>query len=661
MDIISLVLALAILSFYVAFLWNVGKSDRWFKKCIQISACIIFMACWIMDTFVLFSIPGNAPAGDQVAPMPFATSIFSNIALGFIHSVETFLFQTHIFDNGYEEFFFGRGVYDGHFTLLTFYSLIFLMAIATSLTFVIRGVVRYRTSRKRLEKRALRGQAKGANVFFGLSHAATLLASDIKNVVFIIDPQDNKDFDLSIWDKLRKLFGKENSSLIEGLSADRILTSKVPLRSVKEDFYKETGLSCIKPYLDEPTCKLFILTDDEDANLDLADILLKVNGKAQIYCRATRSSDRNIYRLSINLVDPAYLSFRYVKGTDACLPVNYVELGTDSKGRPEGWVKSAFDALVLGDGAVGREAVRFLNEYAAFCGKDFKRSKYSCELVKTQDVLDNESLCSVLDRHVKNLNYVVVAAGSDSQNLQTAIGVLDYVHRRGRDLTKRFFILLYQEKESQLCDNLLAQYNDGAGIKLAVFGRDKDIWKYDIVTDSGIIDKARVYFDAYQKASGENGDWDTRETDIADESKGYEARMNKIYGRAQDYSNCLHSKTKCILMGGPGGVILSNAAATAGLIPAVDWDKMSKLPATASHIDPTSFEGDAAYAGKVLDYLANTEHLRWMAFYENADFVYGKQKSFLMKTHKCIVPMGDLDYVIQHYDYIVVKTALLLS
>ena len=134
----------------------------------------------------------------------------------------------------------------------------------------------------------------------------------------------------------------------------------------------------------------------------------------------------------------------------------------------------------------------------------------------------------------------------------------------------------------------------------------------------------------------------------------YEIVCHQIYGRSQDYSNCLHAKTKCYLMGGKDGYIWSHAEDTAKMI-------YDKLEGNGPHCDYSCLNGDAKYVAGVFKYLAYTEHLRWSAFFENADFVYGKEKSFLLKTHKYMVPMKTLDDSTKHYDYLVIKTTLMLA
>jgi hypothetical protein len=82
-------------------------------------------------------------------------------------------------------------------------------------------------------------------------------------------------------------------------------------------------------------------------------------------------------------------------------------------------------------------------------------------------------------------------------------------------------------------------------------------------------------------------------------------------------------------------------------------------------VSPASFDGtrhyvgDNAEAGKVMEYLAVGEKLRWNASHEIMGYVRGEETDDRIKTHKYICSYEELDPLARHYDWLVVRNSLI--
>ena len=74
--------------------------------------------------------------------------------------------------------------------------------------------------------------------------------------------------------------------------------------------------------------------------------------------------------LGIELIDSSFLSILELKQNKDAHPVNFVELEKDDTDKNTGIVTSSFNAMILGFGDTGQEALSYLYEFSAFLGKD---------------------------------------------------------------------------------------------------------------------------------------------------------------------------------------------------------------------------------------------------------------------------------------------------
>lgn len=662
---------------YVLLIKRVSPKREAFLGTVGICALAIVVSHTILDAKVLCEIS----LGDKI--------VISNAVLAVAHSLELFLFQTHIFDNGYQGFLFGEDYINiGHPWILYFYVLLFVLAAITSGCFLFRIIFRRSAGRTWLKN----NQKATVFVFFGGDKRAKLLAEDLKQtqqdvkLLYVTNlASETESIGLSVWDIIkRRLLRKKPENFGP---FDAVVFAKEALKDVEgQNIYAQMGLDDLAGIMGNKDCNVFLLSEDTEANLHCAGILLQAGCKADIYCRASREGVNGMYEeamsmtagATVHLVDESFLAVRNLKKTKELLPVNYVEKGKDEQGRLEGWVDSAFNSLILGFGERGRETLGFLYEYGAFIDKKFKKSPFSCTVMDSQ--MDNLSKdfcvkypgmteqsgvyykhCDVhsddfwnyLSSSIMDLNYIVVCLGDDRLNLNVTSEILSFALREGRDLSKNFVILVAQEDSDDLNVrtlnhlNSIPQYNNC----IHCFGGLESVWKYQVINDSSLDGKAKDYYAAYETASSgtevaRDEIWNARVEAIRNRDKDYKHRKDLIRKQSQDYANVLHAPTKLSLL---GPEIMGQLKKIAEDIP--------KKPSLSS----MHYTGSDAHVKSVLNYLAQLEHIRWEASHVVMGYKLGDETDAVKKTHPSMKPFRLIDADIQHYDYLVVRTTFLLS
>lgn len=675
--VMAFVIGITIGVVYYLILAKNSENNRLFFKTLLICALSIIIIHSAADMYVI----AHITQGEK--------SWFSIFILSLFHSFELFAFQTHFFDNGYQEFLFGHDASEPGIPWLTFVFIItFILAILTSIALVIKAVNKRRTGRKWLMDN--KDRAENVHVFFLGGELSIALAEDIHKhhpdqpclLVGYPDPEESF-MDLSIWEKIQRLFKSRTEENLGPFSA--IVYSRIPLSEVKgKDIGMQMNLKELDLFLKTSSCKIYLLGDDESENLHCAEILHNGNCTAEIFCRACREGINRMYEdamtktpsMNVHLVDSSYLAVRNIKNHTELLPVNYVDKGVNENGFQEGWVSSAFNAMILGFGETGREVLGFLYEHGAFVDKDYKKSPFSCVVVDRQmNKFENayrnnfpgmsESAgitykqCEIgsnefwddMSQRIDTLNYIVVCMGNDRLNLRMAVDLVEHAYRHGKDLSKNFIILIAQESPSHLDDislqhyNAIEQYHDC----IRTFGSQHDVWTYDNITNESLKTRAKNYFAGYQRASGETGDaeamWEKREKEIVT-TDDYAKHAKRVRQRSQDYANCFHIATKLALI---GSEIYNHRHEIAQCIPS-DYDKAL-----------THYTGTDLHVEQVLHYLAVHEHIRWEASHVALGYTPGETTDEIKKTHACIMSYDDLSPKMQHYDYLVIKTTFELQ
>ena len=672
-----------IYSFLLA--WASKKNKRFFIT-LLIGFCVICTLNILAECYVIPKIAEGRPVGT-----------FSLGALAVSHSLELFLFQTHFFDNGYQEFFFGHAHGDpGNPFLLYVYVITYVLACITSAAFIIRSFTRKRAGRSWLKEN--KGKFT-THIFFLGGEAATMVARSLKEdptkknekSVFVGYPDPYNNYvDLSIWEKIEKAIHTRKED--DKGPFDAIVYSSIPLNETSgTDICAQMGLEDLESYLKNDACKVYLLSDDEKVNLHCADLLTHMGCAAEIYCRAVREGVNLRYEdaiaskkeSKIHLVDSSYLAMRTLKNVSTpknlrhkeALPVNFVKKGKDSQGRLEGWVDSSFNSMILGFGELGHEALGYLYEYGAFIDKDGHKSKFSCMVLDNRMDHLKEAYCKdypgmnakagiqfketevgsdefweMMTRRIRHLNYIVVCLGNDALNLTISTEIVKLAYRVGGKRPERFVVVMSLENPSRLDLDVLDQYNNSPQYNNLIhrFGSRDEIWTYDNVTNESLDAAARNFALKYNIGSGDSQEvaaqrWEKRERII----QGTDIReiKNALRKKSQDYANCFHMETKMALVG-PEIKGDDKRDQIADAIPK-DWEK-----------EPIHYKGDDPHVAKVLHNLAVLEHIRWEASHVAMGYKPGTETDVILRTHKCIAEYDKLDDKTQHYDYLVAKTTL---
>ena len=554
--------------------------------------------------------------------------------------------------------------------LMTYY-----LAIITSAMVIFHFLSRWAYSRRWLfRKKNIKSAEDGGNhIFIGLSKASILLASDIRRqgcsgkIIFIdIPSKSDAPKGISIWDIISRFIFRTNKN--EAIDADVILKADKRMKGVL-------------PWLRNHDNNVYILSDDQDMNIRLAEKLYQLENvpeeaqlRCRIYCHAAKDGISSIYssvtdiRDRLIFVDSSFLAIESLKTHDSAetYPVSFVKKAKDAKsGRLLGYVESGFTSAIIGFGETGREALKFLYEFGSFVGKDKEKVPFQCHIFDdnaaeeagelkrkisfpnasevhfTSCKVESERFWEGLGKTINEMNYIVVCLGDDQANLKIATEIAEFALRNGRDLKDNFIIAFRQREFSILDKETIEKANRTFGNCLRPFGMMKDIWTQNVISANDITTMAKKFYCSYLSATSQaeaETAWAERLTRL--QSDDYATRNKARRQISQDYSNCLHAFTKRALCD-------ARTAAAAEFIQD-SWND-------GQHVDKKRCtDEDAA----VLEYLAVGEHIRWNASHIILGYRYAEDTSDLKCTHNCIVPYDALSEETRHYDWLVVKNSL---
>ena len=674
---------------YYRILGKTSKNNRLFRNTIVGSALTIGIINTVADWMVI----------SKIAQGPL--NVFSTTVLAVFHSVELFVFQTHFFDNGYQEYFFGKSYNlqengpvifatdPGHPWMAYLFAITFVLACVTSVALVIRALSRRRAGRVWLSNN--KTSTRNSHIFFLGGEVTQHLALDIRKhnpqdkLIFVGYPDPEESYmDLTVWEKIRRLF--KNREEEDMGPFDAIVYSRIPINETSgPNICKQMGLKDLDPFLKDGSCRVYLLTDSEKDNLHGTNLLVSDGCKATIYCRASREGLNRMYEdmltsrenVHVRLIDSSYLAVRSIKEQEELLPVNFVKKGKDKDCRLEGWVSGPFNAMILGFGEMGREALGFVYEHAAFVNQRFNKSKFSCTVLDSemdslkesyqtqfpgmstqagiffkQCEIGSNEFWKMMEAQLLKLNYILICLGNDQLNLNTAIDIAKLAFRLKGKRPDNFAILTAQEKPSDLDKKTLDFYNLSQQYENLIkpFGGYEKVWTYNNITNTDLNEKAKQFSYNYERSLGKSDEearavWENYEAAIrsgTDITKINDA----LRRRSQNYANCFHMSTKLSLVG-----------------PEIK-EKMKEI---AACIPPsfteqgTHFTGDDEHVATVLHYLAVLEHIRWEASHVTMGYKPGEKTDVILKTHKCIDDYENLDESTKHYDYLVAKVTFELS
>jgi len=564
---------------------------------------------------------------------------------------------------------------------MSVFAIIHLAAITISAIFVVNFFWKRLKSYFRGILWQISSHSTPLNIFFGFNEQSVFLAKDIKkekkgkeHIIFVDLPsneeQQNSEISLS---RLLGFSSYQQESLEQLKDVKYVLKSSYGRLSdieVKDgEVLKSLHLSSIKGLIRRfQHTRIFFLSNDEDENiksvLNLMQDNVCKNNKIDIYCHARKNKVNSVVEKmayvthenthpNIHLIDSANLSIQLLKKNVDYQPISFVKPNIK-----RGTVDNPFNALVLGMGETGRDAVRFLYEFGAFPNSNGKKSSFMCYVIdammdklssgfynnspaikvnKEVELLkmDNKSdaFWEWLDRHILQLNYVVLALGNDKLNIQTAVELLEKALRANKNMESfKIFIRSYVKGYESRMKEITDFYNKKVGPVFVIFGTGQELYTYKNVIDDEAMQQAKEFYLGYTSKKDNEPTWEERHI-ISEKIKSFgktaykekereKVTLNDINAvirkENQDIANSRHIDTKLALVG------LTRKSSEKDFESLNDEQKMN---------------------------LAICEHLRWNASHEIIGYVYGKRDDNILKTHSCIKPWQELSEEYQDYDY----------
>lgn len=480
-------------------------------------------------------------------------------------------------------------------------------------------------------------------IFWGMNDASYSLAKDLKKPrrvsgswkAMIVKTADNreKQSDRTGLDRLFNFLSLKNIELEQFKELGFLTCNAFPRISKLEigiDSENENDTQILSKRLrlkslarlirmTDKTIHIFMLSDDDKdnikavSNLRLDQTIAKfVQGNEHhvfIYCKARYASVNRVIEdmhsnngMDIRIVDPANDSINILKSKREYHPVNFVNVDVDKN---LGTVTSAFNALVVGFGWTGRDAVRFLYEYGAFvkdssaidddvasrvngkyeqigCDLKVERSPFLCHIVDSnadkikgifsahspamfneanRPMLDIQSIDANSDKFIeqlrdwaKDLNYVVVATGNDDQNITIAVRIFKCVSMYRENL-KNFsiFVHCHTREEERHMQRIADFYNEADASKetrhkqkIVIFGKTEQLYTYKLIVENQYEKDGEKYNAEYCEVSGNKGEkdvWKSRHSCLLN-MRNLDAYSKLRRQEYQDTSNAYHAMTK---------------------------------------------------------------------------------------------------------------------
>lgn len=555
-------------------------------------------------------------------------------------------------------------------------------------------------------------------IFWGMNDATFRLAKDIKKPekvkgswqALIVKTADSKD-EHSDRTGLERLF---NFLSLKNIELDQFkelgfLTcnafnrlSKLEIDTGKSDEYDTHILSKRLRLLSltrlirrtNLTVHIFMLSDDDKSNIKAAanlrvdqtisEFAQVTNHHVYIYCKARYASVNRVIEdmhsnsgMDIRIVDPAYDSINILKTNQAYHPINFVKIDTDIN---LGTVTSAFNALVVGFGWTGRDAVRYLYEYGAFVsdkssseddvalringvykqeGVDLtvERSPFLCHVVDNnaekikgifkahspalfnnanRSLLDIQSIDANSEEFIEQLrswagclNYVVVATGNDDQNITIAVRIFKCVSMY-RDNMENFciFVHCHNREEEQHLQRIADYYNEKYALAekshkehIVIFGKTDQLYTYDNIVENIFEKEGEKYNAEYCEVSGNNGEkdiWKSRHSYFLSK-RTLEAYSRLRRQESQDTSNAYHAMTKMRVM-----KEVAQKRCMTHLLGCLSKKEQAPTFGRTLSSKNTPVEGQIVSVGHTFSQeeellmrnIAKLEHIRWVASHE---------------------------------------------
>lgn len=498
--------------------------------------------------------------------------------------------------------------HENAFYMFTF-GLVHILALMCSLVFIIRligfffvsGIKAWFVSFVSFKK-------NDTYVFWGINEASLLLADSIVKHygrkggyrILFVRTNDNSERDSegftpsNILSKLR--IRRDELLRLQELNCTVVSgNQKLSMLTIdnEEDVLREcldlSSLRRIIKWKSENT-HIFVLGENENDNIKvtlnlLCDVTIK-RAKTDIYCHCRRSAKTRSLeyyglthskeRSEVHVIDTSLLSVDQLKLDERLQPVRHVAVN------PDATIDTPFNALIVGFGETGTEALRFLYEFAAFVGKDKKKSPFHCTIFDSNmqerrgvfamqnpfveqcseieflgHSIDSPDYWRIIkDRLIHDLNYIVVCPGSDGLALETASNLCSLALRYRTDRSPEKLTICVRsynpDNERRLvdfCNDINEKYK-AYGIEVEPFGLKDKLFTYDFIVNDTILQQAMKFNCRYE------GKPEGTEKNVWEDSLGYKKEgtysIDEIEDierrREQNFSNALHCTTKLYIL-----------------------------------------------------------------------------------------------------------------
>ena len=551
---------------------------------------------------------------------------------------------------------------------------LYLCAIWTTSLLIVTFLARRFASRLILGWKTRKKSDKPVRLFLGIDPKAISVAKSLgkgEQLIFVEFPErefvPNKVSLIQMFRNVRS-YTDTSRNILQQVPEALILRARKAISQCSEShFFADMGLKDLEKWAACASTSIFLLSDDQNANLDAMRKILRF--PAQIYCHAKREGVTLRIELAsdhIHILDNSFLGTQALKMRKDLYPVQVVKVAKDADGAPLGYVKSPFNAMICGFGQAGQGVLSFLYEFGAFVGEDKRPIHSHLEVIDArmdelsgaylvshpgldpgrvhfrQEQTESTRFWQDLRESIQTLNYIFVGIGEDSENLQLALDLLDFANRF-RTSRENFLILVKLNRPSAYKETIKF-YNRNFGTEgcLRAIGDLELIWTWNNISGKKFEGEAKKFYAAYARASADPTAWEERKRSILGK-KGSELanKMEFLRKTGQDFTNSRHMDVKAVLC------------------PSRLWVD----PEIAEAI-PFIPDGDIHYTGskeadkEVLEYLAIGEHIRWNAAMEAEGYAPGSVKSEDRKILPNIREYEFLTEEVKHYDWIVVKTTL---
>lgn len=301
--------------------------------------------------------------------------------------------------------------------------------------------------------------------------------------------------------------------------------------------------------------------------------------------------------------------------------------------------------------------------------------------------------CRNLESWVKDLNYAVIATDDDELNITLAVRIFKMAARYRDDMENLCILTRVRKDDDGRIREIAEHYNrlwksqeavkdyygkiatqhavkrdSKADMPIRLFGLDRETYTYKNIIDNSMEQMAVDFKERYTVSTTPNYKKPRNKDEYAwhkdilknilciEDDPQNNPTLSAVMGirrmQSQDYSNCFHLATKRALA--------RKALIEANLPTDFPWNSLSRKFETLEYMakDGATVPPEVF---RILQVLAQTEHLRWNASHQILGYVEQGEipsRNEVRLHHSCITDWKDLSDVIQSYDCNVVDMSL---